>query len=157
MSLRRNLVFSFLTICLLFSVSMVQAAPKNMSATPEQIEKDIKENGKAMIYDIFFDDNTATIKPESDKAFKAISDYLKQNPEIKLFIVAHTDMESDFDTVLKLSKARADAIVKQLVVQYGVSQKRILSYGVGPLAPTDTNMTEKGRAKNRRVELVKRA
>ncbi len=137
--------------------NLIQAAPVNIESNPEQIAKDISKYGKAMIYDIYFEDNTAMIKPESDKAFMAISDYLKQNPEIKLFIVAHTDMEGDFNKIVKLSKARADAIVKQLVVKYGISPKRILSYGVGPLAPTDTNMTEKGRVKNRRIELVKRA
>jgi len=55
---------------------------------------------------------------------------------------------------MKLSQARAEAVVKKLVSKYGVTPNRLKPYGVGPLVPVASNKTEDGRAKNRRVELV---
>jgi OmpA-OmpF porin, OOP family len=59
------------------------------------------------------------------------------------------------DNNMRLSRARADAVVKALETTYGVPQNRLQPYGVGPLSPVATNETEEGRALNRRVELVK--
>jgi outer membrane protein OmpA-like peptidoglycan-associated protein len=56
---------------------------------------------------------------------------------------------------MQLSNARAEAVVKALITKYGVSQNRLDSYGVGPLAPVASNETEEGRTLNRRMELVK--
>ena len=64
-------------------------------------------------------------------------------------------MVGSAETNLKLSQARAEAVVKALVTQHGVGASRLKGYGVGPLAPVATNDTDEGRAKNRRVELVK--
>lgn len=49
-----------------------------------------------------------------------------------------------------------DAVVKELISQYGVDAKRLKAHGVGPLSPVASNKTKEGRAKNRRVELVER-
>jgi outer membrane protein OmpA-like peptidoglycan-associated protein len=56
---------------------------------------------------------------------------------------------------MRLSQQRADAVVKELVSKYGITQDRLKAGGVGPLAPVASNDTEEGKAKNRRVELVK--
>jgi outer membrane protein OmpA-like peptidoglycan-associated protein len=56
---------------------------------------------------------------------------------------------------MKLSKDRADAVVNSLITRYGITPERLKSYGVASLAPVVSNDTEEGRAKNRRVELVK--
>ena len=56
---------------------------------------------------------------------------------------------------IKLSRTRAESLVKALVEKYGVAQNRLKPYRVGPLAPVASNETEEGRALNRRVELVK--
>jgi outer membrane protein OmpA-like peptidoglycan-associated protein len=55
---------------------------------------------------------------------------------------------------MKLSQARADAVVKTLTGKYKVNPQQMKAYGVGQLAPVAPNKTEDGRAKNRRVELV---
>jgi outer membrane protein OmpA-like peptidoglycan-associated protein len=59
------------------------------------------------------------------------------------------------DANLKLSKDRADAVVNTLITRYGIPVARLKSYGVASLAPVASNDTEEGKAKNRRVELVK--
>ena len=56
---------------------------------------------------------------------------------------------------MKLSKDRADAVVNNLITRFGISSVRLKSYGVASLAPVGSNDTEEGRAKNRRVDLVK--
>jgi len=81
---------------------------------------------------------------------------LRDNPGLDVFIVGHTDSTGAFDHNMSLSKARADAVANALISQHGVAASRLQASGVGPLAPVATNDTEDGRAKNRRVELVKR-
>jgi OOP family OmpA-OmpF porin len=63
-------------------------------------------------------------------------------------------MTADLATNLKLSQARAQAVVNALVKQHGIAATRLIPYGDGPYAPVASNKTEEGRAKNRRVELV---
>ena len=53
------------------------------------------------------------------------------------------------------AEGRAEAVVQALVGQHGIAAARLRGYGVGPLAPVASNDTDEGRAKNRRVELVK--
>lgn len=74
---------------------------------------------------------------------------------MNLYVVGHTDSVGEISYNMKLSQTRAEAVVKALVTKYRVTQNRLKSYGVGPLAPVASNETEEGRALNRRVELVK--
>ena len=60
----------------------------------------------------------------------------------------------DLATNVKLSQARAQAVVNALVSKHGIAAARLIPFGAGPYAPVATNRTEEGRAKNRRVELV---
>jgi OmpA-OmpF porin, OOP family len=56
---------------------------------------------------------------------------------------------------MKLSRDRVNAVVQALVVKYGILTARLKAYGIGPLSPVSSSDTEAGKAKNRRVELVK--
>jgi outer membrane protein OmpA-like peptidoglycan-associated protein len=73
-----------------------------------------------------------------------------------VWVVGHTDYVGSADTNVALSLARAKAVVQALVQKYGIDAARLAPFGAGPYAPVATNDTEDGRAKNRRVELVKR-
>jgi OOP family OmpA-OmpF porin len=64
-------------------------------------------------------------------------------------------MVGSLDANMALSQARAEAVVQALVTRHGVAAARLKGYGVGPLAPVATNDGDEGRAKSRRVELVK--
>jgi outer membrane protein OmpA-like peptidoglycan-associated protein len=55
---------------------------------------------------------------------------------------------------MQLSQARADAVAADLVTSYGINAARLKGHGAGPLAPIASNVTDEGRAKNRRVELI---
>ncbi len=120
----------------------------------KDIYETIKTEGKVAIYGIYFDFDKADIKPESKPALEEIAKFLKEHPEIKLYIVGHTDNIGKLEYNMELSKKRAEAVVKELVEKYGIKKDRLMGFGVGPLAPVAPNSTEEGRAKNRRVELV---
>jgi OmpA-OmpF porin, OOP family len=95
------------------------------------------------------------IKPESDSAISEIAKLLKNNGTLNIYVVGHTDNVGSFDSNMKLSKDRADAVAKALSSKYGIAATRLKSYGVASLLPVVSNDTEDGKAKNRRVELVK--
>ena len=114
----------------------------------------ISSTGHVAIYGIYFDFNKSDVKPESEPALSEIARLLTGTPNLKVFIVGHTDNVGGVDYNMKLSQARADAVVKALTTKYKVNPQSLKAYGVGQLAPVAPNKTEDGRAKNRRVELV---
>jgi outer membrane protein OmpA-like peptidoglycan-associated protein len=117
--------------------------------------KDISATGRVALYGIYFDTDKADIKPESQPALEEITKLLKQDPALKLFVVGHTDNVGAHDYNLGLSERRAAAVVKALTTKHGIAAARLKPAGVGMLSPVAPNDSEQGRAKNRRVELVK--
>ncbi len=116
---------------------------------------DISRAGHVAVYGIYFDTGKADVKPESDAALTEIAKLLKNDPRLKLHVVGHTDSAGTLPSNMDLSKRRADAVAKVLTTKYNIATTRLDAYGVGPLAPVASNDSEEGRAKNRRVELVK--
>lgn len=131
-----------------------QAMNQDVAADAASLAGSIRETGKAAVYGIYFDTDKADIKPESAAAIAEIAKMLQANPGLKLFVVGHTDTTGAFDHNVKLSQARAAAVVNALVAQHGIAAARLTPFGGGPTAPVASNRTEEGRAKNRRVELV---
>jgi outer membrane protein OmpA-like peptidoglycan-associated protein len=116
---------------------------------------DIRTTGHAAIYGINFDTGKSTIKPESAQAISEIAKLLTADPGLKIHVVGHTDNVGVVDGNIKLSQDRAEAVLQALVRDHGIASTRLRAYGCGPFAPVASNDTEEGRAKNRRVELVK--
>jgi outer membrane protein OmpA-like peptidoglycan-associated protein len=85
-----------------------------------------------------------------------ISRLLVADGSLKLYIVGHTDDTGSPSHNLDLSKRRAKAVVQELMSKYGVAEDRLAAFGAGPYVPMASNDSETGKAKNRRVELVKR-
>jgi len=81
---------------------------------------------------------------------------LNNNPDLKIFIVGHSDNKGSLDYNTDLSQRRANAVVNELVNSHGINSSRVTAKGLGFLAPVASNKTEEGRAKNRRVELVEK-
>jgi OmpA-OmpF porin, OOP family len=119
----------------------------------QAISDGLSQTGSIAIYGILFDTGKADLKPESTAAIAEIAKLLKSKPALKLFVVGHTDLVADVATNMKLSQARAQAVVNALVGQ-GIAAARLIPFGNGPYSPVATNKTEEGRAKNRRVQLV---
>jgi OOP family OmpA-OmpF porin len=116
---------------------------------------DLDATGHVAVYGIYFDTGKSEVKPDSKPSLDEIAKLLARDPALELLVVGHTDMTGSLDANMKLSQARAESVVQALVSQHGVAAARLKGHGVGPLAPVATNGTEEGRAKNRRVELVK--
>jgi len=115
----------------------------------------IDQAGHIALYGIYFDSGKAALKPESRETLIGIAKVLKTNAALRLLVVGHTDAEGPFDFNIDLSKRRAGAVVQALIAEYGIAGERLKPWGVGYSAPVASNGAEAGRAKNRRVELVK--
>ncbi|MGA2587465.1 MAG: OmpA family protein [Candidatus Aminicenantales bacterium] len=116
---------------------------------------DLKATGHAAVYGINFDTGKSAIKSESAQAIGEIAKLLQADPGLKIHVVGHTDNVGGVDGNIKLSQDRAEAVLQALVRDHGIAPDRLRSYGCGQFAPVASNDTEEGRAKNRRVELVK--
>lgn len=132
-----------------------EAMKQEVVADAAAMVSDITTSGHVSVYGIYFDTGKSDIKPESDAAISEIAKLLKNNSSLNVYIVGHTDNVGSFDSNMKLSKDRAEAVVKVLTGKHGIAATRLKPYGVASLAPVTSNDTEDGKAKNRRVELVK--
>lgn len=116
----------------------------------------IGSQGRVVLYGIQFDYDKAEIRPESRPTLDEIAKYLKAEPAISVVVTGHTDGKGAFDYNVDLSRRRAAAVVADLAGRYGIAPQRLTPFGAGMAAPIAANDDEAGRAKNRRVELVKR-
>jgi len=126
-----------------------------IEADAAAFSNDINTTGHAAVYGINFDTGKSTIKPESAQAIGEIAKLLEADPGLKIHVVGHTDNVGGVDSNIKLSQDRAEAVLQALVRDHAIAPSRLRSFGCGQFAPVASNDTEEGRAKNRRVELVK--
>jgi len=114
----------------------------------------LNREGHVALY-INFDTGKSIIKPESKPIIEQIVQMMKSNPGLKISVEGHTDNVGNPKSNKTLSDDRAKAVVSAIVAQ-GIDAKRLSALGHGQDKPIADNKTEEGRAKNRRVELVKK-
>lgn len=131
------------------------AMAQDIVANSDAFSSDLKTTGHAAVYGIYFDTGKSDLKAESEQAIGEIAKLLKSDTGLKLYVVGHTDNVGGLESNMKLSQNRSEAVVQALVRTHGIAAARLKSYGNGPYAPVASNDSEEGRAKNRRVELVK--
>lgn len=131
-----------------------EAMKQDVVADAAALKAGLAESGHVELQGVFFDTGKADLKTESEAALKEIAKMLQQSSEIKVWVVGHTDYVGTAESNLSLSSARAASVVKYLTASLGVDSKRLGSFGAGPYAPVAPNITDEGRARNRRVELV---
>lgn len=102
---------------------------------------------------IFFKQSTAQVLHTSYPALNQLSRFLNNNPSIHIRISGHTDNRGREIDLIQLSEKRANAIKQFLVVKKKIMPSRIEIEGLGGHLPLTENETEKGRRKNRRVEI----
>jgi len=140
-----------------YALFLIQKAGmvQDIVADAAAMGNDINATGHVAVYGIYFDSGKSLIKPESAQAIGEIAKLIRAQPALKLFVVGHTDNQGGVEGNIKLSQDRAEAVLKALVSEHGIAAARLRAFGCGQFAPVASNDTEEGRAKNRRVELVK--
>ena len=119
------------------------------------VEKAIAETGKFVTNNILFETGKATLKPESMEEIQKVADYMKKNPSARFEVQGHTDNQGSDKINDPLSQQRAEAVVKALE-GLGCDPFNMRAVGKGSHEPVADNATEDGRAKNRRVEFIKK-
>jgi outer membrane protein OmpA-like peptidoglycan-associated protein len=137
-----------------FTIIQKEAMAQDIVADAKVFSNDIRTTGHAAVYGIYFDTGKSNIKPESAQAIAEIVKLLNADPGLKIHVVGHTDNVGGVESNIKLSQSRAESVV-QALRNNGISPARLKSFGCGQFAPVMSNDNEEGRAKNRRVELVK--
>jgi outer membrane protein OmpA-like peptidoglycan-associated protein len=122
----------------------------------KEIKKDLYlapvEIGEIVVLkNIFFDFNKYELKKESIPELNRILKFLNDYPNIEIELSGHTDNIGTNEYNMMLSEKRAGAVAEYLFSN-GINRNRINVKGYGESNPVDTNETEEGREKNRRVE-----
>src|SRR5690606_20129905 len=112
----------------------------------------LEGNDLVILVNILFPTDSAEILPEPFPIIKVVVSTLHLHPEFKLVEVAgHADERSTDDHNLKLTKARAESVVKALADR-GIDKKRLIHQGYGEYCPVDDASSAAAWEKNRRVE-----
>ncbi len=119
------------------------------------IERALADTGRADIYSIYFSFNSDAIREESEPTLKEIAEVLRRHAGWTLRVGGHTDGVGGDQYNLDLSRRRAAAVRDALMKRYAIDGGRLAAAGFGKSQPKDTNETLEGRARNRRVELVR--
>ena len=127
---------------------------KITTASPDTRSKLLTE-GKLVTYGIYFDVNKDVVKAESYGTLKSIADVLKENPDVRVKIIGHTDSDGDNAKNLDLSQRRAKSVKNELTKVFGIDESRMETDGLGETKPVAANDTPSNKALNRRVEFVK--
>lgn len=113
----------------------------------------IDNESKFVTNAIYFNVNSAVIKPESWPALKQAAEAIKAS-QGTIKIIGHTDSDGNDADNLSLSKKRAEAVKSFLIKNFAIDASRIVTDGEGEARPIDNNNTPEGKANNRRVEFV---
>ena len=147
----KNLTFIRNVVIAKGAVELYDRNEQSMTA----IEKAIAETGKFVTNNILFETGKATLKSESMAEIQKVADYMKKNPRARFEVQGHTDNQGSDKINDPLSQQRAEAVVKALA-SLGVDDFNLKAVGKGSHEPVADNKTEAGRAKNRRVEFIKK-
>jgi OmpA-OmpF porin, OOP family len=136
-----------------YELTVVQLEEMKQEVTSSDILSALNADGRISLY-INFETGKSDIKAESQKVIDEISVMLKANPALKISIEGHTDNSGTPASNKTLSENRAKAVMNAVAAK-GVDKTRMTSKGWGQDKPVDNNTSEEGKAKNRRVEIVK--
>lgn len=140
------------------AIDIVESAAmdeKMILVKAEEMASKITEQGGINLYGFYFDFNSAKLKSESGPTLDEVVKLLNADLSLRLLVVGHTDAVGAFDYNIDLSKKRAASVVAALTERAPSAGSRLTPCGVGYQCPIASNSSDEGRAKNRRVALVK--
>jgi len=118
------------------------------------LERALEENGHFILADLDFQTGSSNLGEGEFASLTTLANYLIENPTRVVALVGHTDSQGTLAGNIALSKKRATSVLRRLVSEFGVDQSQISAEGNGFLSPRASNLTEDGRAQNRRVEVI---
>ncbi len=136
-----------------YTLDILEKEPMKQDISASDIYSTLNTTGSVALY-INFETGKSAIKPESQKIIDEVAEMLKANPSLKISIEGHTDNVGTPASNQALSEARAKAVMNALIAK-NIDKSRLSSKGWGQSKPLSGNDTEEGKAKNRRVEIVK--
>ena len=136
-----------------YTLVVVEKEAMKQDVTASDLLNALNKQGSVTVY-INFDTNKATVKPDSRPVVDQIKKLLQDNPDLKVRIEGHTDNTGTPAKNKTLSTQRAQSVV-DILVKEGIAPPRLSARGWGQEKPLADNGSEEGRAKNRRVEIVK--
>jgi outer membrane protein OmpA-like peptidoglycan-associated protein len=125
---------------------------KKEAESENYLDEEIKEKGFVNLYGILFDTGKDVPKQESNETLEQLGNFIKNNPNLKLEIIGHTDSEGDDAYNKDLSQRRAKGVLNWLQ-EKKINVLNIQTQGMGESSPVASNKTESGKALNRRVEI----
>lgn len=111
----------------------------------------IQKEKRVVIENLFFELNSAVLMSQSSQTIDKLYSFMKENSNVRIRIVGHTDNTGSINFNNNLSLNRANS-VRDALIEKGIGSERIIVEGKGSAEPVDTNDTEEGRSRNRRVE-----
>lgn len=111
----------------------------------------IQKEKRVVIENLFFELNSAVLMSQSSQTIDKLYSFMKENSHVRIRIVGHTDNTGSINFNNNLSLNRANS-VRDALIEKGIGSERIIVEGKGSAEPVDTNDTEEGRSRNRRVE-----
>jgi outer membrane protein OmpA-like peptidoglycan-associated protein len=132
----------------------VKEMEQAMKANAEGWAEQMNQSGRVSIYGINFDTAKATIRPDSEPVLNEVATLLQRQPDWYLMIAGHTDNVGTDAVNVPLSRQRAEAVIAWLGAK-GIDKGRLTAAGFGSKKPLEDNSTDDGKAKNRRVDLIK--
>jgi len=126
-----------------------------IAADDVPLERQLLEAGRVALPGILFDTGESQLRPESTGTLDVVAGLLRGDPALRLRVEGHTDAVGDAQANLRLSEARARAVLQDLVTRHGIEANRLETVGLGASSPVDSNETVEGRQRNRRVEIVR--
>lgn len=136
-------------------VTPLQTGKVSVNLSANDMAKSIGADGRVALYGLQFDTDKTELRADSKPSLIEIAKLLTQDAKLNVFVVGHTDNQGSFAHNLELSQKRSEAIVQALTTQFKIAPARLIAKGIASLSPVASNDSEPGRAKNRRVELVK--
>jgi OmpA-OmpF porin, OOP family len=136
-----------------YKLYIVEVEAMRQDVVAADMLKALNDKGFIALY-INFDTDKAVIKPESQPVIDQIIALLKENASLNVSIEGHTDNTGTPQRNKALSELRAQSVLNA-VLKGGIEKNRLSSRGWGQDKPIAENKTEEGKAKNRRVEIVK--
>jgi outer membrane protein OmpA-like peptidoglycan-associated protein len=123
--------------------------------SPAELERELGSACRLELGGIYFGFNSAELYEASDEALASLADVLRRHPDWAVTIEGHTDSIGSTRTNQVLSQQRADAVRMRLAGKHGLNAARLHAAGKGAGMPRESNATVEGRARNRRVEVVR--